>query len=421
MASKFQLKKTHRCLVCGMVISKENLVKHKQSHPDLRGYGIMWPLLDRHSVDEKGTSIPIYESSLIARALGVRKVYVRDEGLNLSGSMKDYLVAQAVTLGLQEGFQCFTVTSSGNHAVSLAMATGKHGARAVVFTPASSNKLSLLASFSNVLTIGVRGAIFEDVYNLVSLLDFKGVYNANVSNEYLLPALVPVSKDIISLDPLPTHVLAGVGNGTYLAGIAFGFEQIGISPMPKVMPVGMKGAFPTEEAFRRHKSFWKYHEFLFGEDEICVAEGSIATESYSMPQLLHAVRLSGGLPLGGLINQDLRNAYLMLAEDRGLVEKGAIPEATGIMSLAAAIKWKNAFSPEDVLLLCFTGHGAKDTESILELLPGVEGEILAKAARRARPDLAKQEPNSIHRNPVLIDRNVSVETISAIIARGGQE
>ncbi len=412
--------KTYRCLICGAITTDETVYEHKQHHPNLLGYGIMWPDEAAQANLTHSASIPVYESAVIAEALGVRRVYIRDEGRNPSGSMKDYLVGRAVTLGLQNGLRCFTVVSSGNHAVSLAMMTEKFNTQAVVFTPASSGKLSILGSFTNTTVIGIRDAIFEDVYNLVSKIDLEGVYNANVSNEDLLPALIPVARDLLSLDPPPTHILAGVGNGTYLAGIAFGLERFSAFPLPKVVPVGMKGAFPTEEAFRRKESVCKYAEFLTDEGEIDAAEGSIATESYSMPQLVHAMRITSGFPLGGLTNKDLREAYLLLARDENLVAKGAIPEATGIMSLAAAIRWRTSFSPGDVLLLSFTGHGAKDIEGIHRLLPSAVAADLKRAASRARPDLVERMSTPTRRKPVLVNRDVPVETIKDIISKGGQ-
>ncbi|MBI2453067.1 MAG: pyridoxal-phosphate dependent enzyme [Parcubacteria group bacterium] len=368
-----------------------------------------------------GTLTPVYESAVIARKIGVRKVYIRDEGNNPSGSMKDYLVSRAVALGLQKGFKRFAVVSSGNHAVSLAMETQRCGASAIVFTPGSSGKLPLLTSFTNTLVIGIRGAIFEDVYNLVSGLSIEGVYDANVCNEDLLPALMPVARDLLTLNPPPTHVLAGVGNGTYLAGIALGLEKIGSKSTPKIVAVGMKGAFPTEEAFRRKRMLHKYKEFLTEESEISAAEGSIATESYSMPQLLHALRISKGFTLGELTNQDLGDAYRLLLEDQELFSRGVIPEATGIMSLAAALRWQNMFSPEDVLHLSFTGHGAKDTEAIRRLLPAAMCGLVEEAASRARPDLVECATRSGRRGAILVDRDVSIEAISEIIAKRGRD
>lgn len=407
------MEKKYRCLICGEVVSEESVSYHKRRHhSELRHYGLMWPLHVPQTGKRDLSHAPIYESAVIAEALGVRKVYIKDEGMNYSGSMKDYSVERAVRLGTQSGFESFFVVSSGNHAVSLAKYAVKKNANAVVFTPATSSKISMLCSMPNVYVVGVRDAIFEDVYSLVAGIEFGTYYNANVSNEQLLVGFAPVTEDIEKLDPLPTCVLAGVGNGSYLAGIVLGWRG---SAMPRIMPVGMAGAFPVETAFRENEYFREHTEFHVPEKLIDAAEGSIAIASYSMPQLMHAVYESNGFPLGGILNEDLSEAYRLLMTDDRLVEQGSIPEPTGIMGLAAALKYRSRFVPEDVLLIAFTGHAVKDLEGIRRMAKQDAKRLVAMASR-ARPDLLVEE-NDIDLDKVLyVDKTISSRKLEAVIA-----
>lgn len=410
---------TFECLLCGAQVAYEDIAEHKRVHADAVGYGIMWP--PRTEVCPRKTRVPIYESSQFAKALGVRQVYIRDEGANPSGSMKDYSVERAVDLGVNAGKRTFSVISSGNHAYSLSRQVQKVGARAIVFTPATSSKINLLAAFPNVTVLAMRDAIFEEVYNLVTgveLWRLGGIYNANVDNEDLLPGFSIIADDILSLPAIPTHILAGVGNGSYLAGIALGLSWRSISAPIKLVPVGMKWAFPTEDAFSQGVSLVKYTEFHTPENEIDAAEGSIALESYSMPQLMHGLKLTGGFPLGGLTNKDLGAAYLALAGEKNLVDTGVIPEPTGIMSLAAAIKWKRRFQSDDVLLLSFTGNGAKDQHGIARVAPEV-ADMLVDSVRRHRPDLLEQSSTQKLGNVLYIEKNTTSEELRALLAKQG--
>lgn len=407
----------YQCLLCNQLVSRGRVAEHKRQHPDMLGYGIMWP--PHVAVSPRTDSVPTYASDFMADALGVGRVYVRDEGANPSGSMKDYSVERAIALGTELGRSGFSVISSGNHAFSLCHHTHRCGARAVVFAPASSSKISLIASFPNVLVVAMRDAIFEDVYNLVTSAQvdqLTDMYNANVNNEDLLPGFSIIADDILSLLPRPTHVLAGVGNGSYLAGIVLGLEWRGATGAFKIVPIGMRGAFPTEVACHTGVPCHKYTEFSVSEDTVDAAEGSIATESYSMPQLTHAVRLSGGFTLGDLTNDDLRAAYLLLARDTDLVEKGVVPEPTGIMSLAAANKWRHLFASDDVLLLSFTGHGAKDLHGIERLAPEVSP-ALTSAACRCRPDLAGQDATHQNGNVITISKTMSPDALGTLILK----
>ena len=358
----------YRCLLCEQLVMEEAISSHKATHIDYQHYGLMWPLFQESSADRCLNAVPIHASPMFARILGVTQVFIRDEGQNLSGSMKDYIVERAITLGLAQGFETFQVVSSGNHAYSLARYSGLHNAKAIVFAPATSSKLSLLASSRGVVVVGVKDALFEDVYEMIAKLRLDYAYNANVSNDLLLQGFCSVSEQIAQLNLSPSHIIAGVGNGNYLAGIGLGYEFLR-GEMPKIIPVGMSGACPSETALRKSKLICEYDHFLVQEETIDAAEGSIAIASYSMPQLVHAVRITAGFPLGGLTNADLAQAYRLLFREENLLARGTIPEPTGIMGLAAAMKYKDSFRKKDSILISFTGHGVKDLHGIRRLVP----------------------------------------------------
>lgn len=404
-----------RCLLCDQQVSFGDIVEHKRGHTDVAGYGILWP--PRTEVSPRITRVPTYEVPNIADILGVSRVFIRDEGANPSGSMKDYSIERAVDFGTIAGKRTFSVISSGNHAYSLCRQVQDVGARAIVFTPASSSKIDLLATFPNVTVVAMKNANFEDVYNLVTRAELSrsdGIYNANVDNEELLPGFSVIANDILSLPEAPTHILACVGNGSYLAGIALGLSWCTRGVSIKLVPVGVKGAFPTEDAFSQGVPLHKYIEFHTPESEIDAAEGSMALESYSMPQLMRGLKLTNGFPLGGLTNKDLGAAYDVLAREEELVDNGAIPEPTGIMSLAAALKWRRRFQPTDVLLLSFTGHGAKDPHGITKVASSV-AETLNDSAKQSRPDLAERHGARRQGMVLSIDKSTTPEELCSLV------
>lgn len=408
------MSKQFRCLICNGVVDGCSIDLHKSVfHNDVKHYGLMWPLDVEHHISRDLWLVSIHESEIIADVLGVSKVYIRDEGMNFSGSMKDYSVERAVEIGRRTGHKIFFIVSSGNHAVSLAKYVVKSGAEAVVFIPATSSKIGLLSSMHNVYVVGVKDAIFEDVYSLVAGMNLEGFYNANVSNEFLLSGFAPISEQIADLDPFPTHILAGVGNGSYLAGILLALDGL-VTVLPKIVPVGMAGAFPTEAAFEGNRYLEEYQEFKIDEHTIDAAEGSIAIASYSMPQLMQAVYLSKGFPLGGLLNEDLGFAYELLAKDGVLMEKGVVPEPTGIMGLAAALKYKKRFSKNDVILISFTGHGVKDMDGIRRVTPLLAGFLTQKAMEK-RPDLLVGE-HAVRENRILyVSKTISISDLKSLI------
>ena len=407
----------YRCLMCQSLITSSEVSAHKKTfHSDYPGYGMMWPSFIEELQPRRLAKIEIHESKTLAKALGVSKVMIRDEGQNLSGSMKDYSTERAVSLARQSGHEKVTVVSCGNHAFSLAKYASLEGMNAIVFTPASSSKIPLLSTIEGVTVVAVKDAIFEDVYRLAADLDLPGVYNANVSNEDLLFGFAPVVQDVLLANVQPDYILSGVGNGSYLAGIALAYQQVGIE-LPKIMPVGMDGAFPAMFAFFLGEMVYEHDDFLCHESLIDAAEGSIAIASYSMPQLIHAVKLSLGKPLGGLLNDDLATAYRYLFTDHDLVDQGAIPEPTGIMGLASAIRYKKLFKKTDCLLISFTGNGIKDMEGIRRLVPDLADRFEEKLCQ-SRPDLVLQSVGGKTGRVIYITKEISTEELKQVLEGG---
>lgn len=463
---KLQEKKW-QCCIDGDIVSEQDIYKHKQKyHPDRQNYGLMWFLpdidkikdsidVDQHfknecevyknsaynmwkswlmqqlmpveakkvvSLGESG--IPIIESEFLARELGVKKVYVRDEGKNPSGSMKDYIISCGTTKGRQEGYNYFTAVSCGNHALSAAQYVKSINGKIIVFITSGSTKAGFLNKIPNAHTFRVktnsRDSIYEEVYERFYNAGSNRVYNLNVSNEFMIDGAKTVALEMaLSGKEIPTHFISCAGNGTYIGGVGKGFlelKQLGIiKESPKCVAVGMKGGFPFETALDMNVPIKEYKDFLIDEKRINCAEGTMAIGCYSMPQAIFAIKATNGFTLGGLENEALTEAYIMLSKDKVLMNKGIVPEPTAIQSLAAVLKYPSKFSRDDILLLSFTGHGAKNLKEISEMLEEkhkTEYEILATSAvsEQGRPDLVIEEET-------VLDSQISQSDLDEIIKK----
>lgn len=406
------------CLITNKEIENLEFLSHKKKL-GIKEYGIFWPTEYPlgYLLKTDWPEIPIIREEGLAKYLGVHSVFIRYEGKNITGSMKDYLITAAVEDNhLHENKKIYTVVSSGNHAVSLAHFAKEDNARAVIFVPASTSKIDTLRSFENAIVVCVNDAVFEDVYILANKIELPNTYNANVSNDFLFTGITPASKQILDYfeGENLTHVLSGVGNGSYIAGLSFGFDYFGNKSI-KPVPVGMKGAFPTEKALRDGKSHVEYSDFLHPEHDIESAEGSIALASYSMPQLTHSVRKRGGLSLGSLTNLDIANAYSLLVERTNCFRLGFIPEPTGIMSLAAAIVHKDMFSTQDSLLLSFTGAGYKTIDD-LDRFSGIHKQFIIEKVKKD-PCFKEKKCNLNLNNVIYVDKTEDSIILSEKIAK----
>jgi threonine synthase len=102
----------------------------------------------------------------LARALGMRRLWVKDERGNPTHSFKDRVVAVALASALEMGFKVLACPSTGNLANAVAAAAARAGIRSVVLIPADLEPQKILgtAIFGGTL-VTVQGS-YDDVYRL---------------------------------------------------------------------------------------------------------------------------------------------------------------------------------------------------------------------------------------------------------------
>ena len=83
-------------------------------------------------VDLGEGSTPLVPSHNIGRALGLKHLYFKYEGLNPTGSFKDRGMVVAVAKALEGGSRVFMCASTGNTSASMAAYAARTGARAIV-------------------------------------------------------------------------------------------------------------------------------------------------------------------------------------------------------------------------------------------------------------------------------------------------
>jgi threonine synthase len=135
--------------------------------PGLWRYAPVLPIADpahRISLGEGGT--PLLECPQLAARLGIRRLLIKFEGSNPTGTVKDRTSATAVAAALQFGFRATSVVSSGNAGSSIAAYSARAGLRSLVFAyeRASAPKLLHMAATATDLII-YRG-VYDDLIGI---------------------------------------------------------------------------------------------------------------------------------------------------------------------------------------------------------------------------------------------------------------
>ncbi|MBI2493691.1 MAG: pyridoxal-phosphate dependent enzyme [Candidatus Rokubacteria bacterium] len=132
-------------------------------------YAPVLPIADpahRVTLGEGGT--PLLDCPRLARQLGVRRLLLKYDGPNPTGTVKDRSSATAVSAALQFGYRATSVVSSGNAGSSVAAYSARAGLRSLIFAyqRASAPKLLQMAATTSDLVI------YQGVYDdLIALWD----------------------------------------------------------------------------------------------------------------------------------------------------------------------------------------------------------------------------------------------------------
>ena len=305
---------------------------------------------------------PMYEAPNIADDLGIAKLYIKDDGINPTSSLKDRASAMAVTKAIEAGYDTIACSSTGNAASSLAGNAAKAGLKTYIFVPARApkGKIAQLMMFGANLT-AVDGTYKETFELSKAAIDKYGWYNRNAAiNPYLSEGKKTVAHELCEqLDfKAPDFVAVSVGDGCTVAGIYKGLYDmlmVGlIEKIPRIISVQASGCCPINTAVMTGKDWEPQEENTYAD--------SIAVGVPRNPdKAINAIKNSGGICVN-VTDGEIRAAQKYLAK-----KAGVFGEPAGVTATAGLIKLsREGKLPKDATIVSIvTGNGLKDIESAI--------------------------------------------------------
>jgi threonine synthase len=222
-------------------------------------YAAVLPIADpahRVTLGEGGT--PLLEAPRLARQLGVRRLRLKFEGANPTGTVKDRSSATAVAAALQFGFTTTSVVSSGNAGSSIAAYSARAGLRSLVFAyeRASAPKLLHMAATTSDLVI-YRG-VYDDLIAIWDrLVEDRVFFDCGASrNAYKHEGKKTIAYEIAEQSGWapPDVVVAPVAVGETFIAAARGFGEMHaagwIPRVPRMVAAQATRANAVVRAFR---------------------------------------------------------------------------------------------------------------------------------------------------------------------------
>ena len=306
---------------------------------------------------------PLYEADGIAAELGIGKLYIKDDGINPTSSLKDRASAMAVTKAVEAGYDTVACSSTGNAASSLAGNAAKAGLRTYIFVPdrAPKGKIAQLMMFGANLT-AVRGS-YEETFELSkAAIDKYGWYNRNAAiNPYLSEGKKTVALEIIEQlgFKAPDYVAVSVGDGCTIAGVYKGLYDMymtGLSDkIPRLISVQAEGCCPINTAVATGEPWSPQEENTYA-DSIAVGVPRNADKA------IKAILDSDGIAVN-VSDDEIRAAQKYLARNAGVFgEPAGVTAAAGLIKLC-----EQGMIESGATVACIvTGNGLKDIESAIK-------------------------------------------------------
>ena len=300
---------------------------------------------------------PLYNAASLAKKLGVRELYIKDDGFNPTSSLKDRASAIAVAKALEAGADTIACSSTGNAASSLAGAAAAAGLRSFIFVPerAPIGKLTQLMIFG-AYVVKVKGD-YADTFNLSRLaIEKYGWYNRNAAiNPYLSEGKKTVSFEIAEqLNwKIPDYVALSVGDGCTIAGVWKGFKDlysIGfIDRLPRLISVQAEGCCHINTAVAENKA-------LIPCAENTIADSIAVGVPRNSDKAIAAIRESKGITVN-VTDEEILSAILSLGQTCGVFAEPA--GAAGTAGVKKALE--QGFIERDASVCSIvTGNGLKD-------------------------------------------------------------
>ena len=335
--------------------------------PTMWRYEEVMPPGERVSLGEGMT--PLIPARRLGNQLGLHFLYVKDEGLNPTGSFKARGLSAAVTCAKALGAKTLAIPTAGNAGGALAAYAARAGLRSVVVMPADTPQ-------ANVLECIACGA---DVRKLPGLISDCGKYVAeNAPKEGWFD--VSTTKEPYRVEGkktmgyelweqfdgrLPDVIIYPAGGGVGLIGMVKAFDemqQMGWidSRRPRMVAVQAAGCAPLAVAWEAHRDTVEMFP-----NAATLASGLRVPKPFADVELLGGVKRTSGTVVTAT-DDEMLAAGRELASAEGIF---AAPEGAATIVAARKLIAQSWLKPDEHVVLFNTGTGYKYLEAWARALP----------------------------------------------------
>jgi threonine synthase len=320
-------------------------------------------------VDMGAGLTPLRQAPRLAAELGLRKLWIKNDGANPTHSFKDRVVSVALSVARWFGYEVAACASTGNLANAVAAHAAASGMHSVVLVPSDleAGKLAATTIYGGDV-LAVDGS-YDDVNRLCA--ELAGTRPWAFVNVNMRPYYAEGSKTIAYEIAeqlgwrVPDAVVIPIAAGSMLTKVAKGLQElhkVGLLPEPArtaIHGAQAEGCAPVAAAFARDVT------------DVSPVKPNTVAKSLAIgtpadgPYALAAVRHSGG-SVAAVPEDSVVEGMRLLARTEGL-----FTETAGGVTIAALERMVRTgrITPSDETVAVITGVGLKTIEALGDVAP----------------------------------------------------
>jgi threonine synthase len=312
---------------------------------------------------------PLLRTRRLGARIGAENLWVKDEGLNPTGSFKARGLSCAISMCKELGIGRVAIPSAGNAASALAAYAAAAGLEAHIFMPKDVPQANFLECMAYGAHVTLVDGLISDCGRLVAERGpAEGWFDISTLKEpYRIEGKKTMGYEVAEqMDwELPDAIFYPTGGGVGLIGMWKAFaemEKLGWigGRRPKMVAVQAEGCQPVVRAFEENQQ-----RSTFFDGAHTVAAGLRVPKPLGDFLVLQGVRESGGTAIA-VSDDEMLDAGVQMASDEGIY---AAPEGAACVAAARRLIDNGFLKRTDRIVLYNTGSGLKYPEAYSTRFP----------------------------------------------------
>jgi threonine synthase len=363
-------------------VGKDDLLRRPPGMYRFRELTPLAPNEEPITLGEGGT--PLVPLPRMARHLGLRHLWGKDEGQNPTGSFKARGLGMALTKARTLGVRGVMIPSAGNAGGAAAVYGARGGVPVAVVVPRGTPEAAVAEAViagAHVFTvdgsIATAGKLIAGIASKIGWFDL-----ATLKEPYRLEGKKTMGLELAEQLgwEAPDLLMYPTGGGTGLVGIWKAYDELAAmgwmkAAQPRFIAVQAEGCAPLVKAWQD-----KAETTTLWENPVTHAAGLRVPGPFAGRQMLKIMRDTGG-HARTVSEKQIAEAQKLLARVEGI---WTAPEAAATLAALCQMKETGDLDADSRIVMVLTGAGIKNSPPPLAEpvhLDGDEGQVLAKVRR----------------------------------------